>query len=141
MKDRIDFPEAGLVSFFLLISCWYLTDAYKASSSTENLLLILPAATTVMILCIWILSRVFFKSSKQKVKTDSEEEKKPEKKKVSILGAMIILAVFVLSMDWIGFDSATFLFIAALMFLQGERRPLWLGGFSLIYAVLVFLSI
>jgi len=139
MKNYINFPEIGLVSFFLLISVWYLLDAYGASSSTENLLLILPVATVVIVLCLWILGRVFFQTSKQKAKTDAEEHTKPEKKKVSVFGAMIILAAFVLSMDWVGFDLATFVFLAALMFLQGERRPIWLVGFSLVYAILVSL--
>lgn len=139
MKNHINFPEIGLVSFFLLVSGWYLIDAYEASSSTENLLLILPVATVVIVLCLWILSRVFFQTPRKKTKTKTEEHSKIEKKKVSVLGAMIILAAFILSMNWVGFDLATFVFLAALMFLQGERRPIWLVGFSLVYAILVSL--
>jgi putative tricarboxylic transport membrane protein len=52
---------------------------------------------------------------------------------------MALLGVYVLVMDWIGFDAATFLFIAAMMFLQGERRIGWLAGFSLCFAFLVSL--
>jgi hypothetical protein len=52
---------------------------------------------------------------------------------------MCVLTAYVLSMDWIGFDLATFLFMMVLMFLQGERRFLWLGGFSLVFSVLVSL--
>ena len=66
-----------------------------------------------------------------------EDGEKKEKKDVSVIAAMAILGGYILSMDWIGFDVATFLFIAALMFLQGERRIAWLAGFSLVFAFLV----
>ena len=138
MNLRSKIPELILASFFLLLSCWYLTDAYKASSSTENLLLILPASIVVIVLCLWIIFRTVPESKQNKSEQEAEKEK-PEKKQVSVFGAMCILAGFVLSMDWIGFDVATFLFMVALMFLQGERRPFWLGCFPLVFAVLVSL--
>lgn len=143
MKARFNFPELGLASFFLILACWYFLDAYRASSSTENMLLILPAAAVVIGLCLWIIITILYNDSRSSSAQSLDEEKKPseksEKKPVSVLGAMFILACFVLSMDWIGFDVATFLFMSALMFLQGERRFIWLGGFSLIFAVLVSL--
>ncbi len=70
---------------------------------------------------------------------DEQREVEEEKKPVSVIGAMAVLAGFVLSMDWIGFDAATFLFMIALMFLQGERRPLWLSCFPAVFAILVSL--
>lgn len=137
MKLRFNFPELGLAGFFLILSCWYLSDTYRASSSIENLLLILPAAAVVILLSLWIIARSLLGKSQNKPPLETKEQ--PEKKPVSVLAAMAILAGFVLSMDWIGFDAATFLFMAALMFLQGERRPFWLGGFSFTFAILVSL--
>lgn len=135
MRGRL--PELILAGFFLLLSCWYLNDAYRASASTENLLLILPAAVVVISLCLWIIGRTFYEVYRaDKGNKDAEEV---EKKPVSVFGAMCILAGFVLSMNWIGFDAATCLFMIALMFLQGERRPQWLVGFSVVFAVLVSL--
>lgn len=132
--------ELGLAGFFLFISCWYLIDAYRASSRVENLLLILPAATVVILLCVWIMgSFVYHTLKKTEVYRQKCAEQPAEKKKVSVFGAMCILSVYILIMDWIGFDVATFLFMVALMFLQGERRVVWLGGFSLLFALLVSL--
>lgn len=140
MKARFNFPELGLASFFLVLGCWYLFDAYQASPSSENMLLILPAAVVVICLSLWIIGSTLYKTPLiDTVEPQSEKETSPEKKPVSVLSAMCILAGFVLSMDWIGFDVATFLFMVALMFLQGERRLVWLGGFSLIFAVLTSL--
>lgn len=134
MKRQIPYAQLGLPVLFLVVTSWYLIDSYKASATTENLLLILPAGIVVLGLSLWILVSSLRDSERV---AEEKEEKKKEKKEVSILGAMIILAGFVLSMDWIGFDVATFLFIAALMFLQGERRIAWLAGFSFVFAFLV----
>ncbi len=132
--------ELSLAGFFLFISCWYLIDAYRASARIENLLLILPAATVVILLCLWIIGSLLFHTLKKtEVYRAKCAEQPAEKKKVSVFGAMCILAVYILVMDWVGFDVATFLFMVALMFLQGERRIVWLGGFSLLFAVLVSL--
>lgn len=139
MKQRINYPELGIPLVFLLLAGWYLSDAYKASASVENLLLILPAAVVVMLLCLWIVAKVFLsgRSRDEEVAEEEENAEEPETRKVSVFGAMLILAGYILLMDWIGFDVATFMFIAALMFLQGERRIAWLGGFSAVFALLV----
>lgn len=141
MKQKKNYSEFGLPSFFLLISIWYLIDAYKAEASVENLLLIVPAGVVVICLCLWILaSQLFLKEQTAEVSVEVEEKKDKEpKEEVSVLGAMIILGVYVLTMNWIGFDVATFGFIASLMFLQGERRITMLIGFSLVFSFLVSL--
>ncbi len=139
-QQRWLLSELALAGFFLVISVWYLWDAYRASARVENLLLILPAAVVVMLLCGWIIGG-FLVHAGRRTETYLRRcrETPKEKKPVSVFGAMCILAAYVLCMDWIGFDLATFLFMMALMFLQGERRPLWLGGFSLLFSVLVSL--
>jgi len=139
MKNRFNYPELGLACFFLVFSFWYLMDAYQASSSTENMLLILPAAAVVMVLCSWIIGCVLYNNIRNDSVNSKPEKKQSEKKQVSVFGAMCILGGFVLTMDFIGFDLATFLFMIALMFLQGERRLFWLGIFPLVFAILVSL--
>lgn len=137
MKRQIPYAELGLPVFFLIITVWYLADSYKASATTENLLLILPAAAVVIALCLWIGLASLRSATSDDTAIQEEDGEKKEKKDVSVIAAMAILAGYILSMDWIGFDVATFLFIAALMFLQGERRIAWLAGFSLVFALLV----
>lgn len=140
MNKKINYAELGLPTFFFLVTVWYLIDAYKADSTTENLLLILPAAAVVIGLCLWILASQFiFARAEGEEPKEQKEEKSAEDKEVSVLGAMIILAGYVLGMNWIGFDVATFLFIGALMFLQGERRIAMLVGFSFTFAFIISL--
>lgn len=135
MNRQIPYAQLGLPVLFLVVTGWYLIDSYKASATVENLLLILPAGIAVLGLSLWIFVTSFKTSV---VESEPEvKEKNKEDKDVSVIGAMAILAGYVLSMDWIGFDVATFLFIGSLMFLQGERRIGWLLGFSCIFAFLV----
>ncbi len=141
MNKRIQFTELSLVGFFLTLTCWYLSDSYQASASTENLLLILPAATVVILLCFWVVGRTLFdmyNTQNSKSGQHDADEVIPEKQ-VSVVAAMALLGGYVLVMDWIGFDVATFLFITSMMFLQGERRIAWLGGYSFTFAFLVSL--
>lgn len=139
MKRQAPYAELALPVLFLTVTVWYLVDSYRASATIENLLLILPTSVVVLTLCAWIALRTLVLTPSRQEEEALLEEEKPKEKKVSVLGAMIILAAYVLSMGFIGFDVATFLFIAALMFLQGERRIGWLIGFSLIFAFLVSL--
>ncbi len=138
MNEKRKYAELALPIFILFVSVWYLYDAYKAEASIENLLLVLPAGIVIICLCLWIAVSHMF-ATKGKEAAEKKEEKNGESKEVSVLAAMIILAGYVLSMNYIGFDIATFLFILTLMFLQGERRIYMLIGFSLIFAFLVSL--
>ena len=142
MNKKRSYAELGIPVFIFVVSAWYLFDAYKAESSIENLLLILPVSLVALCLSIWIFISQFPVARKEMEIIEEKKETKEEKKKtkeVSVLGAMIILAAYIISMDWIGFDVATFLFILALMFLQGERRVFVLISFSLIFALLTSL--
>lgn len=57
------------------------------------------------------------------------------------VGLMLILPfVYAYLMDSLGFFALTPFFIAAVMILMGERRPLWIIGFTiLIYVIILFL--
>lgn len=51
---------------------------------------------------------------------------------------MVMLAAYVAAMPYAGFDVSTFIFLAAALFLQGERRPLFCLSFAaLVTAVIV----
>lgn len=140
MNKKQLYNELALAGFFLAVTCWYLLDTYKASARTENLLLILPAAVVVIALCLWnILLACYRYRRSVAAGTVPERVEKDVKKRVSVPLAMALLGAFVLSMNWIGFDLATFLFIFGMLLLQGERRWFWLGPFSLSFAIIVAL--
>ena len=116
---------AGLVAFVL----WYLSDAWSASTRVENLILILPIAGLAVLLCLLDL----IAQLRQGV-TEDHESREPV---VEILPVMGLFAAYVLTLEWLGFDVGSILFVAAFLWLQGERRKVWLLGYSLCFGFLV----
>ncbi len=118
---------AGLVAFVL----WYLADAWSASQSVENLILILPIAGLAVLLCTLDLINQLRKGP-----TEEHDSREPM---VEIMPVMGLFAAYVLTLEWLGFDVGTLLFVSAFLWLQGERRKVWLLGYSLCFGLLVAL--
>ncbi len=124
---------------------WYMIDAYNASTKVANLLLIVPIGLISLAFLAGILIQIiprFFaptadKSSAGSSQTDADDNNEEGTEK--IFPAMGLLALYVLALSFIGFDIATCLFVGAMLFVQGERRPFWLIGFPIIFSFLVSL--
>jgi hypothetical protein len=114
-----------------LFTGWYLWAAWSASSSIENMIFILPIAGLTLLMCVIELAKQL---CAEPVAVDSEEESV-----LSILPVIGLFALYVLSLEWLGFDVGTVLFIAAFLLLQGERRIVWLVAYSLVFGVAVAL--
>ncbi|MFM2588023.1 tripartite tricarboxylate transporter TctB family protein [Vibrio sp. TBV020] len=108
---------------------WYTWDAYKASSQAENLILIVPIAAIALVLCLLELIRQ--KSVKTEQQSDSQESVK------DVLPVMGLFTAYVLSLETIGFDVATTLFVGAFLWIQKERRLVWVIGYSLAFGLLM----
>ena len=106
---------AGLVTL-------YGYDAYRASSEVLNLIMVLPVTVIVLVLCL-----VQFIIELRDVTTEA-----PERESVKDVAPVIgLFAAYVLTLHWLGFDIGTMLFVAAFLWLQGERRLHWLIGYSI----------
>ena len=115
---------ADLVVLLVLASLviLYGIDAYRASSEVLNLILILPIIAIVLVLCL-----VQFIIELRDVTTEA-----PERESVKDVAPVIgLFAAYVLTLQWLGFDIGTMLFVAAFLWLQGERRVHWLIGYSI----------
>jgi putative tricarboxylic transport membrane protein len=109
---------------------WYLFDAYSASSHFANLILILPLSILVLVLCI-----IEFISQLRGL-----HEPPPDLDPIaSMLPVIALFVLFVLSLEWLGFDVGTFAFICAFLWLHGERRIRWILGYSISFALLMSL--
>ncbi len=117
----------GLASFTL----WYLLDAWSASSQAENLIFILPIALITLVMCVLELAQQW-----QQGVTPDHEEREPTKISGPIIG---VFALYVIALEWLGFDLATVLFIATFLWLQGETRWLWIVSYSLCFGMLAAL--
>jgi len=115
----------GLAGFTL----WYLLDAIRVSATPQNLLLILPLAVIVLaIIALELILRIKHGS----LFRSSEEE--PLHKTLPVVG---LFAVYVLSLEAIGFDIATVAFLALFLILKGERNWLLVGGYSVAFGLSV----
>jgi len=117
----VDVPHL-LVLFAILGFCgWYLADARAASTDVQNLLLIEPAAILAFVFGACILREAV--SITRAPPTGFGRSRLRRSMLISIIGSMLLLAAYVGSMDFIGFDVATAAYILAMLLLLGERRP------------------
>jgi putative tricarboxylic transport membrane protein len=96
-------------------------DTYRASTDVLNLILVLPVIGIVLVLCL-----VQFV-----IEVRDVGDEKPQRESVADVAPVIgLFATYVLTLEWLGFDIGTLLFMAAFLWMQGERRWQWLLGYS-----------
>jgi len=103
---------------------WYALDAHNASSSLENMILILPIAAITLCLCVY----AFFTKKVDKEKKDDV---------LTVIPVMILFTLYVLSLEYLGFDLGTILFLGIFLYLHGEKRLPWIIGYSLVYGFVI----
>lgn len=132
MNDQrlADFVVVVLLAIFI---GWYTWDAYQASSEVENLILIFPIATIAVVLCALELIQQK-KRSQQNSKQENQLKQAPVH---DVLPVIVLFTVYVLSLETLGFDVATTVFVALFLWLQKERRIIWLLGYSLIFGIVM----
>lgn len=122
MKRRLDIPHALFIGVIGGTTIWYCLDARAASSDIQNLGLIAPVSAMIVALCavgLW-----------QSPNTRPAISRR-------VFGAMALLGVYVLTMDRIGFDLATWLYILTNLLVLGERRIWLLAMVPLVFAAVV----
>ncbi|WP_409522540.1 tripartite tricarboxylate transporter TctB family protein [Nitrincola sp. MINF-07-Sa-05] len=113
----------GLAGFTI----WYLSDAIRVSSSVPNLLLILPVATAVLILCLAeLLISLWRKTLFEAVDDEPVKE---------ILPIVLLFSAYVLTLPWLGFDLGTVLFVAIFLRMKQETNWWMVIGYSLTFGL------
>lgn len=109
----------------LVLACLvilYGVDAYNASSDILNLILVLPVIGLVLLLCL-----IQFV-----IESRGDAPEAPERESIGDVAPVIgLFAAYVLTLEWLGFDIGTMLFVGAFLWHQGERRWRWLFGYSI----------
>lgn len=131
MKNNIS--KHKLADFFVLaclflLVCWYAYDAYSASNHISNLILIVPVTIIVLVLCSIEFIRMF-----------TVYEETAQDPVSTVLPVILLFVGYVLTLKWLGFDVGTFLFLALFLWIHGERRKVWVIGYSLVFATLISL--
>ena len=119
---------ADLVVLLVLagLATAYGIDAYRASSHILNLILVLPMTVIVLVLCA-----IQFVVDLPRLREPSAGVDPAR----GILPAMALFAAYVVTLEWLGFDVGTFLFVAAFLWLHGERRWPWVFGYALAFSL------
>lgn len=127
--------DACVVIVLALFVGWYSWDAYQASPAIENLILIAPVALIALTLCLIELIRQVIAKPEVVIQEDVvPKEVHSIKSELPIIG---LFTVYVLSLETIGFDIATALFVGLFLWVQKERRFVWLIGYSIAFALLM----
>ena len=139
VKNKGRFSGERLADFCVLLVlvvfvAWYLLDTYTASTHIMNLILVLPLAVLVLILCATELLTQLKKPLTTALGVADEKESF-----LSVAPVMALFTAYVLSLHWLGFDVGTFAFIALFLWLHGEKRIVWVLAYSLAFSILVAL--
>ena len=135
---RIEWGHLAFVAVIAAFCLWYWQDARAASTDIQNLLLIQPAAILALALCAAVVSRAIrledAEPSADEPPAAAASEPPHGREWRGIVVASLLL-LYVIALLPVGFDVATFVFLAVSMFTLGERRPLFLLGYSAVLAV------
>lgn len=123
--NRHRIADVCVVALLAIVVAAYCYDAFQASADILNLILVLPLSVTVLVLC----------AAQFALSLRADGAAAPATQPVTdVLPVIGLFGAYVLSLHWLGFDIGTFLFIAAFLWLQGERRKIWLIAYSLAFA-------
>jgi len=112
------------------IASLYCFDAARASTHIYNLIMVLPLSIAIFILCT-----VQFVAVLRSESIEAEEAREP----TGALPVIVLFSLYVLSLNWLGFDVGTAMFVGVFLWVHGERRWPWLIGYSVVFAfVLTF---
>jgi len=116
------------ISLFVM---WYLLDAYNINASIENLILIGPVGILTLGLCFAEFIR-FLKNSENSENSEEQEESIRD-----VVPTMVIFSGYVLSLEYLGFDLGTILFMGIYLRINGEKRWRWIIIYSILFGILI----
>jgi hypothetical protein len=142
-----DKPKAGrtvawghLVLLVIIVgsALAYLIDARGTSLKLNNLALVQPAAIMTFILAAIVLSQAFPHTDPGTDTPAVRAEMRAELWRVGLLAAAF--GVFVFSLEKLGFDFATLMFVSSGLYLCGERRWWVIVLYSTVFTYLVVMG-
>jgi len=128
--------DLSLILILASLALIYLYDAYQASPHIMNLILILPITVLLLLLCSFEFVKQWLanihQQQSQTVDTDEKTELEPLS---SVIPVILFFVFYILTLQWLGFDVGTFIFISSFLWYHGERRWLWVIGYGFGFAL------
>ena len=133
-RIAVDLPHLAFVTGIGGWCAWFCRDAWRSNAGVENLILILPVSGAAVMLYLFIAAGCFRAVDDA---AGSRHAREPLARGIGIriAGSMALLAAFVVTGPWIGFDVATFLYLLATLLFLGERRIIVLLLVPLVFCV------
>ncbi|GGK53672.1 hypothetical protein GCM10011322_45590 [Salinarimonas ramus] len=121
----------GAVLFALALAlamAGYAADVASKSRGIADTILIVPAAAIGIVALLAAIAEDV--AAARRTTLDDAKVREEARQTRASLAFMALLVAYVAAIPHAGFDAATFVFLAASLALQGERRPLVLIGFA-----------
>ena len=131
-KRKVVWGHLALLAVIVVVTIAYILDARGVSTRATNLLLIQPLAVLIVILAAFVLPGIFPAADSEEAKLHEGETRMDLARAWAIILALGFLAF---TLERIGFDVATFVFMVVTLAVCGERRW-WVNlGFSAIFTL------
>lgn len=135
-RSRIDWGHVALLITLSAVTVWYLHDAWTASSRVRNLILVLPASLLALALVAGIAVGVVVRG--RRAASDPEDVKAEDTRslrdRMNPLILMGIFALYILTLPVTGFDVGSAIFVMLALIVDGERRPVFLVLYPVLFA-------
>lgn len=142
---RVDWGHLLVIAMIAFICAAYLRDTLATSTHVNNILFVLPASVIALMLCAIIVPQAVKRVDKHipsgselKVREEATSETWKDLGLIAIL--VIVFGLYVYSVERIGFDVASWLFITLGLYICGERRLLALLIYPPIAAVIIVIG-
>ena len=135
--------EWGHIAFVtaIAITCLiYIFDTLSVSHHINNIILVVPFAGLTLLLCVWVvisgirIRRVIPDVTNGQDQTIGTEDKQALAKPIAL---MALTGVYVVIIEFVGLDIASFAFLIVVLILLGERRPFFVLCYALIFTLIV----
>lgn len=121
----------GLLLVFAAFVIWFAHNAWVASPTTINMLLIGPTALLALCLIVAIAIGLFMHPERDADGPEDEHDGSL-RQRFGVPVACLMLTLYILSLETIGYDIAGVLFCAATMIMMGKRNYAVIAVYSLI---------
>jgi hypothetical protein len=135
--------EWGHIAFVsaIAITCLiYVLDTLSVSHHVNNIILVVPASGLILLLCVWVLiSGISIRKVSPDVSNGQEQAISLEDKKAlaKSIALMALTGVYVAIIEFVGLDIASFAYLIVILVLLGERRPIFVLCYALIFTFIV----
>ena len=135
--------EWGHIAFVsaIAITCLiYVLDTLSVSHHVNNIILVVPASGLILLLCVWVLiSGISIRKVSPDVSNGQDQAISLEDKKAlaKSIALMALTGVYVAIIEFVGLDIASFAYLIVILVLLGERRPIFVLCYALIFTFIV----